>query len=714
MDWRDRGATLKETHSWTELYKAIRIEYPELKSKTDGQIRDGIRYKIKKRTKPQEQIDIHETLKKLLQKEQPLKNLVEATKHSERMVLAAIEDIKDEGIQITEIDGRYKICRNVVAKDNLHKEDWQGNKIIRFGSVSDTHMCSKWQQLTHLNTMYDIFKREGIETVYHAGDITEGVNMRQGHQYEVFRHGTDEQQQYVIDNYPKRKGMITKFITGNHDHSGIKSAGHDIGIPIGRDRDDMIYLGMSNAKVELTPKCILELNHPLDGACFDDKTEILTQKGWVFFNELTTEDSVATMTKSKHEFQWQNPKFITEQHYKGNLYHITARLIDMMVTPNHGLWVRRSPITLNRKADVDMPQKSHIRVNSDWHMETAEEVCKTKFCRQRWQMTNACDKWEGVINSDKFTVPYIESKNKGMASKMVHVGEVDLMDFCELVAWYVTEGYADKKRVSICQSKVVNPDCHKKITDLLDRMNLPYGVSGREDKNICVGSVELAHCLIDLCGSGSREKFIPSFLKDLPRVYLEKMFDTMILGDGWYNGKAFGYKSISQKLRDSMTEIAIKLGYSVTEHKDTVNIAGIQTQPTINVKPREIEYDGMVYCCKVPNELILVRRNGRATWSHNSYALSYTLQKTIDAMSGGEKPNILINGHHHKMIYLFYRNIHAIEAATFQSQTAWMRGKRLPAHMGGWIYQVHVDDEGTIQRCGAEFFPFYKAIENDY
>ena len=50
MGWRDRGATLKETHSWTELYKAIRIEYPELKSKTDGQIRDGIRYKLKSKT----------------------------------------------------------------------------------------------------------------------------------------------------------------------------------------------------------------------------------------------------------------------------------------------------------------------------------------------------------------------------------------------------------------------------------------------------------------------------------------------------------------------------------------------------------------------------------------------------------------------------------------------------------------------------------------
>ena len=362
MKWQDRAVQLRETHSWTETFKAIRKEYPDLEL-TDGQIRDAVRWRTRDRAKPKEPVDIHETLKKLLQKEQQLKQLTEATRCTERLILAAIEDLKEQGIQIVEQNGKYKICKDVVPQENVTTEDWQGNKIIRFGVVSDTHLCSKWQQLTHLNAMYDIFQQEGIETVYHAGDITEGVNMRRGHEYEVFKHGTDEQQQYVIDNYPKRKGIITKFITGNHDHSGIRADGHDIGYPIERARDDMIYLGMSNAKIELTPNCVLELNHALDG---------------------------------------------------------------------------------------------------------------------------------------------------------------------------------------------------------------------------------------------------------------------------------------------------------------------------------------------------------------NAYALSYAIQKRIDAMSGGEKPSILIDGHHHKMIYLFYRNIHAFEAGTFQSQTPWMRGKRLPAHMGGWIYQIHVDDEGTIQRCGAEFFPFYKAVENDY
>jgi UDP-2,3-diacylglucosamine pyrophosphatase LpxH len=211
--------------------------------------------------------------------------------------------------------------------------------------------------------MYDIFEKECIKTVYHSGDISEGERMRPGHEYECFLHGADEIEQYIIKNYPKRNGIKTYFITGNHDISTVKACGHDMGTFIANKRDDMTYLGMLNAKINLTPNCVVELNHPLDGG---------------------------------------------------------------------------------------------------------------------------------------------------------------------------------------------------------------------------------------------------------------------------------------------------------------------------------------------------------------AYALSYSIQKYIDSMTGGEKPSILINGHHHKAMSLFYRNIHAIEAATFEAQSAWMKGKRLAAHVGGYIITVHVDDEGHVNRFIPEFIPFYEMIKEDY
>ena len=66
----------------------------------------------------------------------------------------------------------------------------------------------------------------------------------------------------------------------------------------------------------------------------------------------------------------------------------------------------------------------------------------------------------------------------------------------------------------------------------------------------------------------------------------------------------------------------------------------------------------------------------------NSYALSYRLQKIMESLTGGEKPNAMIAGHVHKYVEIFERHVHCTSVGSMQSQTAWMRGKRIAAHTG--------------------------------
>jgi hypothetical protein len=86
----------------------------------------------------------------------------------------------------------------------------------------------------------------------------------------------------------------------------------------------------------------------------------------------------------------------------------------------------------------------------------------------------------------------------------------------------------------------------------------------------------------------------------------------------------------------------------------------------------------------------------------------------IDSITGGEKPNILAVGHYHKMEQILYRNIHAFQVGTFQAQTNWMKGKGLSAAIGGWIIEIHVEDDGSISQIEADFIPFYKVIHEDF
>jgi len=90
----------------------------------------------------------------------------------------------------------------------------------------------------------------------------------------------------------------------------------------------------------------------------------------------------------------------------------------------------------------------------------------------------------------------------------------------------------------------------------------------------------------------------------------------------------------------------------------------------------------------------------------SAYALSYSLQKRINALSGGDKPSVIFNGHLHKALYMFYRNVHAVEAATFESQTEFMKMKGSPAHVGFWIADIHYNKNG-VTKFSPTFYPYY-------
>ena len=168
-----------------------------------------------------------------------------------------------------------KTCTKVVKRvsvqnqePEVHTSDWDGTEVIRFAVIGDTQIGSKYTQMTYLHEFYDLCVKEKITDVYHAGDLTDGIKMRPGHEYELYENSTDEMLNDVINNYPKRKGTTTYFITGNHDASLYKHIGFDIGRAVSTVRPDMKYLGRDCAVVNLTPKCVLELRHPWDGTAY--------------------------------------------------------------------------------------------------------------------------------------------------------------------------------------------------------------------------------------------------------------------------------------------------------------------------------------------------------------------------------------------------------------------------------------------------------------
>lgn len=90
----------------------------------------------------------------------------------------------------------------------------------------------------------------------------------------------------------------------------------------------------------------------------------------------------------------------------------------------------------------------------------------------------------------------------------------------------------------------------------------------------------------------------------------------------------------------------------------------------------------------------------------NSYAYSYRVQKLIEALTGGEKPNVLLTGHVHKAYSMFCRNIHCCGGGCIERQSKWMRGKRIEAHVGFYIIKIGLKDSG-VAWFEPRWFPFY-------
>lgn len=93
--------------------------------------------------------------------------------------------------------------------------------------------------------------------------------------------------------------------------------------------------------------------------------------------------------------------------------------------------------------------------------------------------------------------------------------------------------------------------------------------------------------------------------------------------------------------------------------------------------------------------------------SGGAYAMSYRVQKIIEAYEGGSKPQILGTGHDHKAGYFFIRNVHAFLGGCMQTQSDWMRQTRKAAMKSFWVIEALIE-AGEVKRLKMELIPFYK------
>jgi len=91
-----------------------------------------------------------------------------------------------------------------------------------------------------------------------------------------------------------------------------------------------------------------------------------------------------------------------------------------------------------------------------------------------------------------------------------------------------------------------------------------------------------------------------------------------------------------------------------------------------------------------------------------AYALSYHVQKAIEQIPSGMKPQVLFVGHEHTTFQIpDYRGISAFLCGTFEEQSLYLKRKHVSPSIGGWIVDLGVTKSGEVRSLCTTWIKYF-------
>jgi hypothetical protein len=340
--------------------------------------------------------------------------------------------------------------------------------------------------------------------------------------------------------------------------------------------------------------------------CHDDRTEVLTARGWVNGLDLDPDDEVAQWA-TDGTISLVQPTARQCYPFDGRLVRFRNADVDQLVTPNHRVYFQSS-----ERTQVDGVRTAAW---SDWRVEQAADV-------NRWQRMR-------------------------LPASGTHDGPgIGGTDYAALLGWVWTEGGFDLSGtgVRIYQSST-NAAFVDEIGALLDRLGphkrYDYERTWKDwayTSTTWFISGDLARRVrADLPGK------TPSWelLWRMTAAEKRALWDAAMKGDG-----SKGQRTFWQKDRAALEWVQALLAGIGCRGKIADDPRGAlhwTDRPTVELQTRHLvdhgeDYTGEVWCVTVPSGAFIVRRNGRVSVSGNSgFPKSLDVSKAIDKAAGAER-----------------------------------------------------------------------------
>ena len=322
-------------------------------------------------------------------------------------------------------------------------------------------------------------------------------------------------------------------------------------------------------------------------ACYDDKTEILTNIGWKLFKDLDKYDHVAQYLNDG-TIEFVNYTNYIDEYYKGYMYKFYTKgnvaKIDACVTPNHRM-VRRSNTTNKIEIFEAENFKSSHRNSILYSGKKIDSVIEFKTIdklRIAFQADGSFFSHGNYDGSKSGCIPIRFTLKKQRKKDRL----VSILNECKLD--FTFNDILSGDRIG--------------HTSYYIKLPLEYTI----DKNF--NWVDLAK--IDY-------NWGKSFINELQHW------------DGCKKSNTIVYSSNNKECIDIVSAIATLSGYrnNYNEYDDkrenrkrnyTLCLTKTDHRKGNNVYKKRIRYKGNIYCITVPSGMIITRRNGRTLVSGNS------------------------------------------------------------------------------------------------
>lgn len=341
--------------------------------------------------------------------------------------------------------------------------------------------------------------------------------------------------------------------------------------------------------------------------CLSTDHEVLTLKGWKFNHQLTMNDQIATLIDGKLVYQKPN-KILNYPDYKGDMYHIKNDQLNLMVTPNHRMFVSK--------------QKENDNQWSDYDFELAEDIVG-KHRRYKKDVD-----WK--VNDYQFILPSITDENGNVYSDK----KVDMDAWLTFFGIWIDHGWTGSPYqvgINQCNQEIMN-----KLSSAIDKLG--YCFIDDEDDYI-IDDKQLYSYIEKINIVDLSNKYLPEWAWSLSKQQAIILLESIILNKKIDSQSDNRYKTLSSELVDDIMHLALHCGWSsnvlsceylsMFDDEWTLEIIKSNNTPDVNqlsanqnTQTEEIikDYNKPVFCLEVNGGVFYVRRNGKAVWTGNSRA----------------------------------------------------------------------------------------------